>query len=477
LIVFLSLVIVVFSATLKIPIKKHEGGVNYRDFMSRSRSMKSSLGPIALNSKSDAQYYGPITIGTPPQQFQVLFDTGSSNLWVPSSECPFWQISCDLHTKYYSAQSTTYKPNGTSFSIQYGSGAAEGFISNDQIGIAGVKVNKQDFAEITDEPGLAFLAAGFDGVLGLAFDSISVDHVTPVWYNMLSQGVVSNPVFAFWLNRNMSAGPMQGGELVLGGVDPSHYTGQFTYVPLSTELYWEFKADSIGVGNLKYCKNCKAIADSGTSLLVGPTAIINQINAQINATGIFTGECDQIIEAYGEQIIQWLESGVTPAQVCTVMDACPGSLCSPCEQLMVYVELLLADNSSAQEVLQVLEQACTLIPSPNGESTLDCNSIASLPNFNVVISGKTFVLTPYDYVLNLTTGGQSTCVSGFIGIDIPAPYGPLWIMGDMFMGKYYTQFDYGNKRLGFATATSPSEKIMKEMKLSHGQAVPRIRRH
>jgi len=441
------IVLSVFSFSLgiiKIPVQKHSGGINYRKFL------PNALAPIELDSKSDAQYYGPITIGDPPQSFLVLFDTGSSNLWVPSSQCPWWQISCDLHTKYYSSQSNTYKPNGTKFSIQYGSGAAEGFISNDQIGIGGVTVTKQDFAEITDEPGIAFIAAGFDGVLGLAFDSISVDHVTPVWYNLLSQGLVQKPVFAFWLNRNMSAGTGQGGELVLGGVDPNHYTGSFTYVPLSNELYWEFKSDSISVGSTTYCKNCKTIADSGTSLLVGPSAIITQINQQIGATGIFTGECDMIIEQYGDEIIQWLESGVTPNQVCQVIELCPGSLCSPCQSIMFYVELLLSENATAQEVLKALEVVCTLIPSPNGESTLDCSTVSSLPNLNVVITGKNFILTPQQYVLNISTGGQNICVSGFIGIDIPPPYGPLWIMGDMFMGAYYTQFDFGNLRLGFA---------------------------
>jgi phytepsin len=88
--------------------------------------------------------------------------------------------------------------------------------------------------------------AQFDGVLGLAFDSISVGHVTPVWYNLLSQGLVSQPVFAFWLNRVM--GSKVGGELVLGGVDPNHYTGDFVYVPLSQKTYWRFNVDSLGVG-------------------------------------------------------------------------------------------------------------------------------------------------------------------------------------------------------------------------------------
>lgn len=63
----------------------------------------------------------------------------------------------------------------------------------------------------------------FDGLLGLAFETISVDAVTPVWYNILDQGLVSQPVFSFWLSKEPQG--LNGGEMLLGGVNASRYTG------------------------------------------------------------------------------------------------------------------------------------------------------------------------------------------------------------------------------------------------------------
>jgi saccharopepsin len=86
----------------------------------------------------------------------------------------------------------------------------------------------------------------------------------------------------------------------------------------------------------------------------------------------------------------------------------------------------------------------------NGQYTVDCATLSDLPDITLYFAGRPFKMTAYDYVLQVGASDQQSCVSGFIGLDIPS--GPLWIVGDVFLRKFYTVYDLGNARVGFALA-------------------------
>jgi len=320
---------------------------------------------VPLSNFMNAQYYTEITLGSPPQTFKVILDTGSSNLWVPSSKCT--SIACFLHTKYESSQSTTYKANGTEFSIQYGSGSMEGFVSNDVLSIGDLTIKGQDFAEAVKEPGLAFAFGKFDGILGLAYDRISVNRIVPPFYNMINQKLIDEPVFAF----RVGSSEQDGGEATFGGIDKSAYTGDIHYVPVRRQAYWEVELEKVSFGDDELAlEKTGAAIDTGTSLIALPTDMAEMINTQIGAKK------------------SW-----------------------------------------------------------NGQYQVDCNKVPGLPDLTFHFGGKAYPLKGTDYILNV----QGTCISAFMGMDINMPNGDsLWIVGDVFLRKYYTVYDLGKNAVGFA---------------------------
>ena len=214
--------------------------------------------------------FSEVEIGTPPQTFKVVLDTGSSNLWVPSSQCS--SIACYLHNKYDSSASSTYKKNGSEFSIRYGSGSLSGFISQDVLQIGDLKVVGQDFAEATSEPGLAFAFGRFDGILGLGYNTISVNRIVPPFYNMLDQNLLDEPVFGFYLGDSNKEGDES--EATFGGIDKDHYTGNLVKIPLRRKAYWEVDLDAITFGkDSAELDNTGVILDTGTSLIALPSTL------------------------------------------------------------------------------------------------------------------------------------------------------------------------------------------------------------
>jgi len=320
---------------------------------------------VPITDFQNAQFFGPIQIGG--QDFTVIFDTGSSNLWVPGKECPF--TTCWFHHKFDETKSKGFQKDGRKFQVQYGSGPVVGVFNKDSVKVGSIEVPDQVFAEVSKVSfgplNLAFAIGKFDGLLGLGFKSISQYNIPTPFEAMIDKKLVDEPVFAFYLPDDAS----QKGELVFGGIDKSHFTGDLVDVPLTSESYWEVSMDKLSFGDSTVASSQKAIIDSGTSLLAGPKDAVAKLAQTVGATSVAGKE--------------WV---------------------------------------------------------------IDCSKVDSLPELKVTLGGKDFSLTGKDYVIQAS--GQ--CLFAFMGIDVPAPRGPLWIMGDIFMRKYYCVFDYGGKQMRIA---------------------------
>jgi len=242
---------------------------------------------VELEDFKNTQYWGTVQIGTPAVTYQVLFDTGSSNLWVPASNC----TNCaSTKTKYDPSASSTYKPNGTTFEIQYGTGSMKGFVAHDVLTIGDLKC-EVDFAAATNEPGATFKVAKFDGILGLGWPSIAVDGITPVMQRFAAERVIDSYVFAFYLQSSDS----QKGKLTIGGYDKSKVS-TISWVPVTMENYWSVNMAKMAFNGVVATNVTWAIVDSGTSLIVGPkadvAAIASQMGAQLVTNGEYMVDCD-----------------------------------------------------------------------------------------------------------------------------------------------------------------------------------------
>jgi saccharopepsin len=319
---------------------------------------------VPVTNYMNAQYFSDIQIGTPPQTFKVVMDTGSSNLWVPSSECS--SIACYLHQKYDHESSSTYKKNGSVFEIQYGSGAVSGYVSQDTVTLGDLKVKDQLFAEVTNEPGLAFAFGKFDGILGLGYDSIAVNKIPSLLTNFIDQKLIDEPVFSFYLTDAEGQS-----EAIFGGIDETKFKGKLTTLPVRRKAYWEVTLDSITFGGETAELDVGAILDTGTSLLALPSTIADLLNNKIGAKKSFTGQY-----------------------------------------------------------------------------TVECDKRDGLPELTFALAGKNFTIGPFDYILE--AGGS--CISAFMGMDIPEPAGPLVILGDSFLRRYYSVYDLGSDTVGIAPA-------------------------
>ncbi|XP_027387157.1 pregnancy-associated glycoprotein 1-like isoform X2 [Bos indicus x Bos taurus] len=238
----------------------------------------SNLTTLPLRNIWDIFYIGTITIGTPPQEFQVVFDTASSDLWVPSIICN--SSTCSTHVRFRHRQSSTFRLTNKTFGITYGSGRMKGVVVHDTVRIGDLVSTDQPFGLSVAEYG--FEGRRFDGVLGLNYPNISFSKAIPIFDKLKNEGAISEPVFAFYLSKDKQKGSV----VMFGGVDHRYYKGELNWVPLIRAGDWSVHVDRITMkGEVIGCSDgCTAMVDTGSSNIQGPGRVIDNIHKLIGAT-------------------------------------------------------------------------------------------------------------------------------------------------------------------------------------------------
>ena len=277
--------------------------------------LKREVAQDPLTDEHSQLWMGTISVGTPPVQYTVDFDTGSSDLFLPGKNC---DSTCSGHTPYDPSASSTSTDLGTPFSLSYGDGSTvSGEQYTDTVTIAGLTATNQTLGA-ANEYSSGFDSSNFpaDGLMGMGFQSISVYNAPPVFQSLVAEGQTDSPVFAMKLTAS-------GSELSLGGLNSDLYTGDVTYVPVSQQGYWQTSFDALNVGGKKVVGSTSCIVDSvrshyyiltpladiflqGTTLVIGDTtnvaAFYKKIPGAQDASstvgaGFYTFPCNSTLPA------------------------------------------------------------------------------------------------------------------------------------------------------------------------------------
>lgn len=341
------------------------------------------------NQASDTSYFATISVGTPPQQYNVVLDTGSADLWISGSSCLRCAAATTGATFNPSSSSTFTTASGT-LSVQYGSGSAQGTLGTDVVSLGGFQVPQQKFG-VAQTVTNNFLTGNLSGLMGLGFQNLASTGAVPWWIQASSSW--TNPQMSFYLTRFRDTTNGQtdqpGGQFTMGGTNSSLYNGSINFISLVKAQYWTIPMTALGTTTGSPItlsgSNQNAVIDTGTTLIGGPASVLDTFYAQIPGS------------ARGSQI----ESSLQDYYVI------------PC-------------NTNVQATLTFGGQTYTMDASDLIGGTV--SSSYCLGSF---------------FVIDLTSGTQP--------VPGTTTQVPTWIVGSAFLKNVYSVFQSNPAAVGFAT--------------------------
>ncbi|KAJ6498541.1 acid protease [Mycena vitilis] len=259
------------------------GSLSSKRFNPSRRATSSNF--AVIDQEGDSSYFSTIQIGTPAQAFNVILDTGSSDLFVLDSSCQ----GCSNAPLFDSSKSSTFSQQSTNRPtiLSYGSGSAEGFIGTDTVSMGSFSVSSQTFVTV-EQIDRDLIDGTVSGLIGLAFQALATTEAMPFWQALATNNQLTSPEMAFQLTRSTSQNDEPGGTFTLGGTNSSLFTGDIEFHDLanaSPPSFWllslsaatvQGKSVAITTGN-----SAISAIDTGTTALGGPTKDVSAIWAAV----------------------------------------------------------------------------------------------------------------------------------------------------------------------------------------------------
>lgn len=335
-------------------------------------------------------YFGAIGVGSPMKTFNVVFDTGSSETWLPYY---LWlPFANNLHYRdgYKCGDSHTCKRTKREVKLSYRGTELSGEIYDEQFSIFEDTTKEQieysashqldfphSFLGVDSASDEQFRYMPYDGVVGLApvDQSKSGQHMVISVFDhnrIIHPAPSGNPyIFGFWFNPDQQS--TYGGELTLGGVDPRRIGRSINYHKVVGWHEWRLSLRAVKLGSkvVSCSQGCDAIFDTGANSIIGPKEDVEGIYSMIQAT-------------HDESSNLWL---------------------------------------------------------------VNCEDIDSLPNLIFVIDNYSYLITPHHYVKLFKYKGSLVC-----HLAIKPWEENRWILGTTFIGAYYTVFDFNHRQIGLASS-------------------------
>jgi len=248
---------------------------------------------MSCKSAHASEYYGKITVGSPGQEFLVVFDTGSGNLLLPSKQCK--DMACSQHKKFDAAASSSgidvaFADNPDKavgkggdrdvVTITFGTGEITGVFLRDHICVGNICTHG-NFVAATEESDEPFSLVPFDGIFGLSLPQMSEAPHFNVFDCMIRDKVLKSNMFAVFFG----AEDAEPSEITFGKYKKSRMASPLFWVPVSNPGYWQVEMQDITIHNARqnFCNgNCQVAVDTGTSLMAGPTDIVNGLTERLN---------------------------------------------------------------------------------------------------------------------------------------------------------------------------------------------------